>query len=397
MFKTPGHSNTFSLARRSILPFLSGARNIPAPVIHFNNGPCVDNPVDGEPINVRFMLGDYCEYETVLQPGHWARANKKYAAHWLIVISDMAGKVLNNYRFDPAGRNVRINLDSRSLGDTLAWIPQLVRYKREHPDTNVFVSHFWPSLLFGGQYPGLNFIHPDSHLDECYATYDVGFYFDELADRHPTDPRTVPLAKVASDILGMEYRELRPRLNFENIERPIEGPYVCIATASTANCKHWLREDGWQTVIDRLSGMGFTVVVIQKEPVSFDNVVDRSGDRPIEERIAYLQHCEFFIGLGSGLSWLAWALKKPVVLISGFSKPFAEFSKECYRVINEKVCNGCWNDTTHTFERGNWDWCPRHAGTPRQFECSKLITPHQVMGRVHDLLRDQSKSKSIIT
>jgi autotransporter strand-loop-strand O-heptosyltransferase len=38
-----------------------------------------------------------------------------------------------------------------------------------------------------------------------------------------------------------------------------------------------------------------------------------------------LRHASFFIGLGSGLSWLAWASGIPVVLISGFSLPNSEF------------------------------------------------------------------------
>lgn len=38
-----------------------------------------------------------------------------------------------------------------------------------------------------------------------------------------------------------------------------------------------------------------------------------------------LHHASFFIGLSSGLSWLAWATHIPVVLISGFTLPVSEF------------------------------------------------------------------------
>jgi hypothetical protein len=27
-------------------------------------------------------------------------------------------------------------------------------------------------------------------------------------------------------------------------------------------------------------------------------------------------------------------------------------------------------------------WCPRHAGTPRQFECTRLITSEQVIAAI---------------
>jgi hypothetical protein len=32
------------------------------------------------------------------------------------------------------------------------------------------------------------------------------------------------------------------------------------------------------------------------------------------------------------------------------------------------------------FSQTDFMWCPRHAGTPQQFECTRLITGHQVCG-----------------
>jgi autotransporter strand-loop-strand O-heptosyltransferase len=46
-------------------------------------------------------------------------------------------------------------------------------------------------------------------------------------------------------------------------------------------------------------------------------VEDETGDRPLQERARWLRHADFFIGLSSGLSWLAWAVGTPVVMISG--------------------------------------------------------------------------------
>jgi autotransporter strand-loop-strand O-heptosyltransferase len=90
-----------------------------------------------------------------------------------------------------------------------------------------------------------------------------------------------------------------------------------------------------------------------------------------------LRHAEAFIGLASGLSWLAWAAGCPVVMISGFSHPDTEFATP-YRVINWHTCNSCWNDSKFIFDHKDFMWCPRHAGTARQFECTRLITPHHV-------------------
>jgi autotransporter strand-loop-strand O-heptosyltransferase len=49
-----------------------------------------------------------------------------------------------------------------------------------------------------------------------------------------------------------------------------------------------------------------------------------------------------------------------------------------YRVINWHACIGCWNHSHHRFDHHDFLWCPRHAGTPRQFECTRLITAEQV-------------------
>jgi len=68
----------------------------------------------------------------------------------------------------------------------------------------------------------------------------------------------------------------------------------------------------------------------------------------------------------------------PVLMISGFTHPTNEFGTD-YRVINYHACNSCWNDVRHRFDHRDFLWCPRHAGTPRQFECTRLITAAQVI------------------
>jgi autotransporter strand-loop-strand O-heptosyltransferase len=112
-----------------------------------------------------------------------------------------------------------------------------------------------------------------------------------------------------------------------------------------------------------------------------EGCIDKTGDIDIQERITDIVNCEFFIGLSSGLSWLAWALNKPVVMISGFSNPSSEFFTP-YRVFNENVCNSCWNDENCKFDRNDWLWCPRN----KNFECSKSISPDMVKEKIDMLI-----------
>ena len=109
-----------------------------------------------------------------------------------------------------------------------------------------------------------------------------------------------------------------------------------------------------------------------------------TGNFPIEDRIVDINHCEFFIGTSSGLSWIAHAVGKPVVMISGFTKPWNEFTTNVERIHNDNVCNGCWN--THQFDNQNWKWCPEE----KDFECSKEISFEMVkdsIDKIHEGLK----------
>jgi hypothetical protein len=72
-------------------------------------------------------------------------------------------------------------------------------------------------------------------------------------------------------------------------------------------------------------------------------------------------------------------------LISGFTDKHFEPINGIRRIINEDVCHGCWS--THMFDKGDWNWCPLHKGTERQFECTKTITSEQVIKEIKSALK----------
>ena len=97
-----------------------------------------------------------------------------------------------------------------------------------------------------------------------------------------------------------------------------------------------------------------------------------------------LHYCEFFIGLSSGLSWLAWSCFKPVVMICGFLEKEYHFD-EAYYVQNKNVCNCCWNKGKH-FDSSNWMWCPEN----KDFECSKEISFEMVKNNIDNLISNNN-------
>jgi autotransporter strand-loop-strand O-heptosyltransferase len=144
---------------------------------------------------------------------------------------------------------------------------------------------------------------------------------------------------------------------------------------------------------------GYTPVVIERDEMfgvpPFRNGMPSKANKKfgltLLESISLISHSEFYIGLSSGMSWVAHALGKKVVMISNFTEDWNEFdlSTEDYiRITNKSVCHGCWNriNLDHSFDAKDWYWCPEHKGTERQFECHKSITPEMVINQIQHLL-----------
>jgi autotransporter strand-loop-strand O-heptosyltransferase len=277
---------------------------------------------------------------------------------------------------------VLVAIESDSLGDTLAWTPYINVFFEHHQCLDLTVTTFW-NELFKNQYPGIKFKHPGFREENIDVLIGIGWYDETNVNVHKNDPRTISLQQVAADLLGVNYQgDVRPRIHKNFKPKDTSKKTVCIGTESTAAAKHWNRPNAWQELVDLLNESGYEVKVIQKQSTYLQRVVDNTGNIDIKERIAELLNCEFYIGIGSGLSWLAWGLDVPVVLISGFSKPFCEFNDRALRIINENVCNGCFNNTHYKFDKGDWWWCPAHKDTDRHFECTKEITPEDVFSKI---------------
>jgi len=323
-------------------------------------------------------------YKTTLTPNSWCTtANKCYKEYRIDI--NYKDQLVASHKFDLKGKNVLIQLESKSIGDTLAWVPYVEEFRQKH-DCKVFCVTFW-NEWFINTYTNIKFLPVgfSEKIENLYAKYLIGWFQPVDYNKNPIDYKKIPLQKTASDILGLEYKEIVPKIEITEGVRPIKEKYVCIAQFSTANTKHWHypsknSNKGWQIIVDWLNAQGYKVMVISKQSTNLKNIIDRTGDFPIEHRINELKWSEFFIGVGSGLSWLAWAVGKKVVMISGFSQPFCEFQTNNINVHNYIVCNGCFNK--YMFDRGDWNWCPEHKNTDRQFECSINITPQMVVDRI---------------
>jgi autotransporter strand-loop-strand O-heptosyltransferase len=358
----------------------------------FNSGCRLLLPDSAKPWKVRLSDRDTGNilFQTEIKEGR-VNSSKRYFVRFRLEVWQEDQLVLQ-HDYDAAGRDVLIQFPVGTLGDTMGWFPYAVKFKEKHNCrlTCGMAEKLIP--LYRDAYPDIVFLpHEDIKPETFYATYSMGLFFDDKDFvLQPCDFRYVGLHRTAGYILGVDPTEIAPRIAVPDDTRPIPEPYVCIGVQSTTQAKYWNNPTGWLEIIRYLKQTGYRVICIDQKAVHGTGLVynhlpngaeDQTGDTPLTERARWLKHADFYVGLSSGLSWLAWAVGAPVVMISGFTHPLNEFDTP-YRVVNYHTCNGCWNDPHVRFDHGDFLWCPRHKGTDRQFECTRLITVDHVKATI---------------
>jgi autotransporter strand-loop-strand O-heptosyltransferase len=351
-------------------------------VIHFVDGAFVEilgSKQEEYIVDFYDLDANVSVHSTIIKNNCWTRTNRKYCTNWRISIYRASDKQLVfEHIFNPKGKRVLINIDSNSIGDMLAWTPYCLEFQKKHECSVVVCTE--KNEMFESVYPELEFVAPGVNLQNLYAIYNIGWYHNENSE--PVPPNTIKLQQTATNILNLEFEEIKPRLDYAPGENEY-GDYVVIATNSTAACKFWTKE-GWQGVINYLHNMGYKVINVSLEENLFENA-EQIINQDIKKTMSIIHHAKFFIGLGSGISWLAWALNKPVIMIANFSEEWHEFS-DAIRVVNKEVCHGCWNNPNFKFDKGDWNWCPINKGTPNQHICQKSITPLDVVMKIREIL-----------
>jgi autotransporter strand-loop-strand O-heptosyltransferase len=308
----------------------------------------------------------------------WVASSKKYYIPWVIKIN---GEVYDELNLE--GKTVMISLESKALGDTISWAPYAVEFQKKH-NCKLLLSTFKNNFFEGlDSYKNITFIKPgESH--NCHAIYRIGWFKKdgrwEDKDRNPNQPNLVPLQQAATDILGLEYKELNHGLTFEKKERPVKEKYVVFAPNATSGCKEW-DYNHWVTLSKMIKELGYEVLTLTQKPYNIDGVTN-IWEEPLDVVANYLYHASAYLGLGSGLSWFNWALGNHTYMINGFARPDHEFTENVTRVYNDNTCVFCWNDEVFVFDPGDWDWCPVYKGTKKQHVCQRSITPLQVFQKL---------------
>ena len=290
------------------------------------------------------------------------------------------GKCVFSHGFDAYGQKICFQIMGSVLGDAILFFPYILAFRKKWQCQVLCKAQSMFHPLLKEYYPEFQIC--DDAPEDTYATYYMGA-FQQPPFLIPDNSRVLPPEYIGMFLLGLTEK---PAVRLLKALRPceIDGSYVCIAVQASGARKCWLYPDGWNLVVQYLRKKGYRVLCIdaarERRSDGFvidipDGAEDFTGKLPLIERIQLLYHAACFVGLASGLSWLAHSTGCPVVLISGITMPYTEFATP-YRVQNRFVCHGCYNDL-----RVDWrdNPCPYHHGTEREYECSKKISPVQVI------------------
>ncbi len=314
---------------------------------------------------------------------------EKYYIHWQIE-AYLDGELQFAHLFNPEGMDVLFSPVRTPLGDAVMLFPYMRAFVEAHGCRALFLSNPAYDPIVRAYFPEFRIV--GRITETTYAQYLIGA-FQTPPFLLPDSARFLPANYIGRFLFGL-HRTPKKILFHPREARAIAEPYVCIAVQASGVAKSWHCPGGWETVVEYLKSLGYRVLCIDRDKRNEDDkghsatmpegAEDYTGNRPLMERIEVLAHADFFIGIGSGLSWLADAAGCPVILISGISMPYAEFDTP-YRVMNPLVCHGCYNDATV-----NWldPLCPKHHDTKREYECTRKIPPRMVIAAIDRLRAD---------
>lgn len=289
-------------------------------------------------------------------------------------------------------KKILIRIDV-SIGDTIAAVPYVEKFSTDRSEEKILfeindnliplLSPIYPTITFVGRNHNENY---DEKIEFRYG-YSTSVQ-SEFAKQ-----------------LGYNNSEyLRPKILIPKLKRPIKNKYITIGVHSTSQLKYWNHPLGketqpispnWNELCGMIRKQGYTPVVVELDEMfgvlpyrnGLPSKANKKFGQSLLESMNLIYHSEFYIGLSSGMAWVAHAMGKPVAMISNFTEDWNEFdlSLEDYiRITNKSVCHGCWNKINEEFkfDASDWYWCPKHKDTERQFECHTSITPEMVLEKI---------------
>lgn len=284
-------------------------------------------------------------------------------------------KQLNPDIVDFTNRTLLLHFDSFCLGDTICFSSFIDPFIEYHKPKKIYISTFFPHLFKSKDVDRYEFIKAnDPNYIEVDKLLDVGYDKNDL--RHTLNGMmyaTKDTMMLPQDTKPGKCPVIPYEINKNNYK-------ISIAPESLKKIARWDYEGGWQQIVNKLTTSGYSISNVSYEnTLNLSGVTNYNGFDDITVSLNEILGSRIFIGLSSGLAWLAWAYDIPVVMISNFTKKQNEF--DCFRVGTNKTCNGCFNMFMNIKTH-----CPIFLNTSRENECHLMITPDMVWDQVEQSL-----------
>ena len=321
---------------------------------------------------------------------------EKFFIRWEIELS-LNGQKVFHHIFNAEGKKVHFQFFETGMGDHLGLFPWIETFRRFHHCKTSFTCAEYMKEMFAMLYPEVEYL--ESPPIDSYATYHLCPTFHPFIAPDET-ARAVPMDKHGRKILGLP--EIADIKYIPTESRKIKENYVCIAIQSSTTTRTWLapNEKSWDIVVNYLKSLGYRVLCIDKERevINGGNTVKMPDDAedftglPLSECVKLLSYADFFIGVSSGLPWLAHSVGIPGIIVGGVCADWFETPPSppnIYRVTNPLVCHGCHGEVRIPWSVVNsGSGCYKYGSSERAFECSKKISAQQVIDTI-DFIRNK--------
>lgn len=287
-----------------------------------------------------------------------------------------------------------VEIKTNALGDTIGAVAVIEEFRKK---SDKKISVICNNIdIFKKSYPFIKFYNTNSNFEYLPSKnlwkLDDMYFNEKISTTYKFD---VPLLKGFADDFKLEdLSNIKIKVDNPNKPRPVKNKYVCFGIHSTSQCKYWNYPGGWDDLAKYFRKRNITPVCVEKyESFGITNhfntlpmkTVKKIG-MPFDDVLNYISHAEMFIGISSGLSWVAQGLGVPTVIISNATSKDNEFVDEkTLRIYDESVCHGCFHK--YKFDPMDWLWCPVYRNDEnKRFMCTKAITTEMVIEKIEKFI-----------
>ncbi len=201
-------------------------------------------------------------HQAQIRNNHWVRTARQFFTPWQVNVFRVSDRRrLFTHEFDARRKRVYIALESKALGDTLAWFQNLEAFRRLH-GCELICSTFMNGL-FCEQYPEIQFVEPGATVNNLYAMYRVGWFYQSNGEidfnRNPGNFRKQPLGESAADILGVPLPARPAKHQIQRLGKTDRGR-ICLhrhsfhRTGEILEQPDWMERSGGLSSPARLAG-----------------------------------------------------------------------------------------------------------------------------------------------